>query len=239
MQQAVQSGSRRGAAGCPLRFRFALLSGLGLALLPTSFARATPQLTVAPAGNQGFDVYANGVMVAPIRLAANGAIVADNVISNAAGIELSGLHAKDTQAMTFASDDYVSISVPPPPAGTNPPTGWQPVVRFKLTLNNFNTNHWLGMFPDGPAPFHFLVCSMPTAQVWHQRGWLNATPFADPFPLLLDVHTGSLEISCLWNRNWSYICPPGGHPIPMIGLWDPATNHDWPVGPGDEPLCRL
>jgi hypothetical protein len=224
MQQAVQSGSRRGAAGCPLRFRFALLSGLGLALLPMSFARATPQLTVVPAGNQGFDVYANGVMVAPIRLAANGAIVADNVISNAAGIELSGLHAKDTQAMTFASDDYVSISVPPPPAGTNPPTGWQPVVRFKLTLNNFNTNHWLGMFPDGPAPFHFLVCSMPTAQVWHQRGWLNATPFADPFPLLLDVHTGSLEISCLWNRNWSYICPPGGHPIPMIGLWDPATN---------------
>lgn len=44
----------------------------------------------------------------------------------------------------------------------------------------------LALFPDGPAPFHFLVCPMPTAQVWHQRGWLNATPYADPFPLLQD-----------------------------------------------------
>jgi len=58
-------------------------------------------------------------------------------------------------------------------------------------LLSFNTNRWLALFPDGPAPFHFLVCSMPTAQVWHQRGWLNATPYADPFPLLQDVHVGS------------------------------------------------
>jgi len=62
---------------------------------------------------------------------------------------------------------------------------------------------WLALFPEGPAPFHFLVCAMPSAQVWHQRGWLNATPLADPFPLLQDVHTGSPEISCLWNRHWS------------------------------------
>jgi hypothetical protein len=80
------------------------------------------------------------------------------------------------------------------------------------------------MFPDGAAPFHFLTCAMPTAQVWHQRGWLNATPLADPFPLLQDVHVGSPELSCLWNRNWGYICPLGGNPIPMIGLWDPAAH---------------
>src|SRR5260370_20319927 len=65
---------------------------------------------------------------------------------------------------------------------------------------------------------------MPAAKVWHQIGWLNATPVADPFSLLQDVHVGSPELSCLWNRNWSYLCPLGGHPIPMVGLWDPLAS---------------
>ena len=171
------------------------------------------QLTVQPAGNQGFDVYADGVLVAPVRLAANGAIVADNVVSNATGLVLSGLRTTDPLAVTFATNDYVSVTLPAPGD-----TNTEPVVQFHLTLGQFNTNRWLALFPSGAAPFHFLVCSMPTAQVWHQRGWLNATPYADPFPLLQDVHVGSPEISCLWNRNWSYICPLGAHPIPMIGL---------------------
>ncbi|MDE3066986.1 MAG: hypothetical protein KGJ60_05475 [Verrucomicrobiota bacterium] len=202
---------RAGAPPCGWRAGFIL--GL-LALVPSLAA----QITVQPAGNQGFDVYANGRLVAPIRLAANGAIMADNVVSNAAGLFFSGLHTSDPLAVTFATNDYVSITLPVP-ADTNA----DPVVRFHLTLEQFNTNRWLALFPDGPAPFHFLVCSMPTAQLWHQRGWLNATPYADPFPLLQDVHAGSPEISCLWNRNWSYICPLGGQPIPMIGLWDPTA----------------
>ena len=176
------------------------------------------QLTVQPAGNQGFDVFANGVLVAPIRLAANGAIVADNVVTNSTGLLFSGLRTSDPLAITFATNDYVSVTLPAP-GDTNA----GPVVQFHLTLGSFNTNRWLALFPGGPAPFHFLVCPMPTAQVWHQRGWLNATPYADPFPLLQDVHTDSPEISCLWNRNWSYICPLGAHPIPMIGLWDPSA----------------
>jgi hypothetical protein len=181
-------------------------------------AQAAPIFTVQVAGNTGFDVFADGVLTVPIRLAVNGAILASNIVTNATGVTLSGLHTSDPLAVTFAADDYVSITLS---TSTNAP---EPIVQFKLTLVNFNTNRWLALFPDGPAPFHFLVCSMPTAQVWHQRGWLNATPYADPFPLLQDVHTGSPEISCLWNRNWSYICPLGGHPIPMIGLWDPAAQ---------------
>jgi hypothetical protein len=180
-------------------------------------------LTLQPVGHEGFDVYADGVLAAPIRLAANGAMVADQVDTNASGIRLSALRAKDSLAVTFAPDDFVSITLPAPGA-TNPPVVWEPVVQFKLTLRTFNTNKWLALFPGVPAPFHFLICSMPAAKVWHQRGWLNATPVADPFPLLQDVHAGSPEISCLWNRNWSYICPLGGHPIPMIGLWDPAAS---------------
>ena len=153
---------------------------------------------------QGFDVYANGVLLAPIRLAAQGAIVANTVVTNANGLRLSGLQTKDPLAVIFSTNDFVSITLPP--AGV---TNWEPVVQFQLTLGNFNTNRWLAMFPEGAAPFHFLVCPMPTAQVWHQRGWLNATPYADPFPLLGMMHEGTPEISCLWNRNWSYICPLG------------------------------
>jgi len=198
----------------------ALRCGFRCAFVVMMLGRATSaQLVVQPAGNAGFDVYADGVLVAPIRLAANGAIVADTVVSNASGVQLSGLRTSDPLAVSFGSNDFVSITLPD--AGD---TNAEPVVQFHLTVSHFNTNRWLAMFPDGPAPFHFLVCLMPTAQVWHQRGWLNATPYADPFPLLQDVHAGSPEISCLWNRNWSYICPLGAHPIPMIGLWDPSAT---------------
>lgn len=184
---------------------------------------AAPALTVQPAGNAGFDVYADGVLRAPVRLAANGAIVADTVQRNPVGLRLSGLRAKDSQAVTFGASDFVSITLPAANP-TNPAAVWEPLVQFRLTVQTFNTNKWLALFPSGPAPFHFLICSVPTAKVWHQIGWLNATPVADPFPLLQDVHSGSPELSCLWNRNWGYICPLGGHPIPMIGLWDPAAS---------------
>jgi hypothetical protein len=194
------------------------ISWIGLILGAMIQVHAAPTFTVQLAGNEGFDVFADGVLAAPIRLAANGAILVGSVVTNATGIILSGLHTSDPLAVTFAADDYVSITLS---TSTNAP---EPVIQFKLTLLNFNTNRWLALFPDGPAPFHFLTCSMPTAQVWHQRGWLNATPYADPFPLLQDMHVGSPEISCLWNRNWSYICPLGAHPIPMIGLWDPSAN---------------
>ena len=108
--------------------------------------------------------------------------------------------AKDPLAISFAPDDFVSIGLLP---------GIDPVLRFRLTVKAFDELRWRAMFPQGTAPFHFLSCSMPTAQVWHQRGWLNATPNADPFPLLKDVHVGTPELSCQWNRNWSYLCPLG------------------------------
>ncbi len=210
----------------PVELRRLLLPPFGwLSLLMVLVweANAGPVFTLRPSGNEGFDILADGTVIAPIRLAAESAIQADSVVTNALGIQLSGLHTRDPQAVAFAADDFVSISLPTA-GNTNAPASWEPVVRFKLSVLSFDTNRWLAMFPDGAAPFHFLVCSMATAQVWHQRGWLNATPYADPFPLLQDVHIGSPEISCLWNRNWSYLCPLGAHPIPMIGLWDPAGS---------------
>ncbi len=181
-------------------------------------AEAAPVLTLQAAGNAGFDVLADGVVVAPMRLAANNAILADYVVADADSITLSGLHTSDPQAVVFAADDFISISLSQSTAAP------EPVVQFKLTLTKFDTNRWLALFPGQPAPFHFLTLPMRTAAVWHQRGWLNATPQADPFPLLQDVHAGTPEISCAWNRNWSLICPLGAHPIPMIGLWDPDAS---------------
>lgn len=176
-------------------------------------------LTVQPVGRLGFDVLSDGRLVAPIRLAADGGITADNVQTTLDGLRLSGFHTKDPLAATFGPEDYVSITLPATGAAVP-----EPVVRFQLTLTKFDSARWKAMYTNGAAPFHFLTCSMPSAQVWHQRGWLNATPNADPFPLLQDVHVGSPEISSAWNRNWSYICPLGGHPIPMIGAWDPSNK---------------
>src|SRR5690349_3940835 len=81
-------------------------------VLATLFrANAAPNFTAAPAGNQGFDVFADGVLKASIRLAAGGAILADSVVTNATGIVLSNLHATDPLAVTFAADDYISITL--------------------------------------------------------------------------------------------------------------------------------
>ena len=205
--------------GWSFRFRILVVSVV-LCLQAASLSLlAAPAFTVNASGHDGFDVYADGALAAPVRFAANGAIVADQIQTNASGLRFSGLRARDSQAVTFAADDFVSVTL-----STNPAVVWEPVVQFKLSVRAFDTNKWLALFTNGPAPFHFLICSMPSAKVWHQIGWLNATPVADPFPLLQDVHDGSPELSCLWNRNWSYICPVGGHPIPMIGLWDPPAS---------------
>jgi len=73
----------------------------------------------------------------------------------------------------------------------------------------------------GNGAIPFSVCSMPTAQVWHQRGWLNVTPYADPFSLLADGMSDSPEF-CLWNRNGATSFTSALIPDSMIGLWDPA-----------------
>jgi hypothetical protein len=178
---------------------------------------APAAVTFQPAGKIGFDVLADGRVVAPIRLCAGGVIVADEVQAADRGLRFSGLRCVDPEAASFGKDDFVSVA--PGPADAP-----EPVVRFKLTLAKFDAARWEKLFDRAKTPFHFLICSMPSAKMWHQRGWLNATPDDDPFPLLGDIHAGSPEISCLWNRNWSYLCPLGAHPIPMIGLWDPESR---------------
>src|SRR6185369_10469827 len=99
-----------------LAFSQRCIGWLALLLATTSATYAAPVFTVSPAGNAGFDVYADGVLAAPIRLAANGAIVADTIESSANGVRLSGLRASDSQAVTFEADDFVSITLSTNPA---------------------------------------------------------------------------------------------------------------------------
>jgi len=159
-------------------------------------------------------------MVAPVRLSTNGALAAGRVERRGRGLRFSAIRCKDPGAAVLDAGDFVEVQ----PVAAVEGSERQLEVRFRLTLRRFDAKRWQALFPGGLAPFHFLSCSMPTAQVWHQRGWLNATPNVDRFPLLGDVHTGSPEISSTWNRNWSYLCPIGGHPIPMIGAWDPPAR---------------
>ena len=193
-----------------------LAGGCCLSVACCCLAQA-PLYSIGHADSQGFDV-AIGALHVTNLLAANGALVADDVVSNSNGVTMKRLRAADSAAVVFDTNDSVILTLPTD-------TNSEPVVSFQLHFVSFDQAEWNALFPAGqPAPFHFLVCSMPTAQVWHQRGWLNATPVADAFPLLVDPHNGSPEISCLWNRNWGYLCPLAGHPIPMIGLWDPSQT---------------
>ena len=98
-----------------------------------------------------------------------------------------------------------------------------PAVAFDLTIAGFDAGQWTNRV--GLEPFHFLALYLAEAEAWHQRGWLNATPLADPFPLLLDRHAGTPEIcGYLYNRHWSYTPPLGAHPLPVIGLWAPRSG---------------
>lgn len=99
-----------------------------------------------------------------------------------------------------------------------------PLISFDISIISFDPQKWTNLV--GKEPFHFLTLHMPQAEVWHTRGWLNATPYADRFPLLLDRHAGTPEISAYhFNRNWSYIVPLGAQPLPVIGLWSAKNSH--------------
>jgi len=171
----------------------------------------------------GFDLAIDGALVAPVRFTSHGLITAQSVkkIYTASGIELKfvGLVAQRKSGVSLA-DSSVSVILR---------RDRFPLVEFDLKLAHFNPAQWQATI--GKQPFHFLTLSMPTAKVWHHRGWLNATPLADPFPLLQDVHAGTPELSAFpYNREWSTTPPLSAHPLPVIGLWDPDSRKHLYIG---------
>jgi hypothetical protein len=197
------------------------LAAVATPALVAGSADARPPASLSPVKKDalffGFDIAERGRLVAPVRFSSNQLVTAARVEEPEGPgrrLRFSALKAKDGTGLRLASDDFVEVSVPPGDAF--------PEVRFRLTVADFDPRQWER--GAGRFPFHFLTTSMPEAEVIHQRGWLNATPKADPFPLLLDVHVGSPEIAAGWSRNWSYTVPIGCFPVPVIGLWAPAAK---------------
>lgn len=181
-------------------------------------AVVTITATKAEADISGFDVRAEGRTVALVRFSSTSVgLVAGQAQVNARADTLTfkQLKARGDCGLRFSPDDSLAVHLK---AGDP-----YPVVRFDLTLASFDPAAWKKAL--GAEPFHFLALYLAEATAWHQRGWLNATPLADPFPLLLDRHVGTPEISAYhYNRNWSYTPPLGAHPLPVIGLWAPSVS---------------
>lgn len=185
-------------------------------------ARPAQTVTISPVKSAGqitgFDVAEAGRLVAPVRLSSNSLLAATRAESRQGDgqwLRLTGLKAKEGTGLRLGPEDFVEVSLPPGEKF--------PEVRFRLTVVAFDPQQW--QKNAGRFPLHFLSVSLPEAEVVHQRGWLNATPKADPFPFLLDVHVGTPEICATWSRNWSYAVPIGCYPIPVVGLWAPAAKH--------------
>ncbi|MFN3420444.1 MAG: hypothetical protein ACK40X_01790, partial [Armatimonadota bacterium] len=87
-----------------------------------------------------------------------------------------------------------------------------PQVRFKLQLRSFDVSEWQKAF--GRVPFHFFVCSLPGAEIFHQRGWMIGTPVIDRY-ILLDAGPTNF-IQAQWAKGWSYAPPFGAYPLPIV-----------------------
>jgi hypothetical protein len=185
--------------------------------LTTSLLRVVP---VSQNGSVvGFDLWAEGKVVAPIRLSSNGLITASSALVTTSGtsqtLAIGGLRCKPGAGVVFAPSDFVSVTVT---EGEK-----YPVVHFQLTLVKFDPVAWKAV--AGNCPFHFLTCSIPDATIWQQQGWGMATPKLDPYTLQLDDDNGNWQVATKYNRDWSYVVPMGASPIPVIGLWAPDSSH--------------
>lgn len=190
-------------------------------------ARVNAQVQIRPAGSPGrytgFDLLYRGKVVAPVRFSSrsgpgNQPLITAKTLSveRRRGVTLAfgGLTPHPACGLRLDPADFIRVSL------SHAETF--PRIQFRLTIRRFDEKAW--QTSVGKCPFHFLTLSLPQAEVWHQRGWLNATPLSDPFPLLIDPHAGSPEIAAKYSRNWSYTPPLGAQPIPVIGLWAPKKR---------------
>lgn len=162
----------------------------------------------------GFEVLEDGRQIAPVHFSSAGLIFASHIEVQQTG-SLSRMLFPELQAPPHSglelSHSRIEVVLR---------AGHFPKVFFDLTLAHFSPAAWQQKV--GKQPFHFLKILMPSALLWQHGGWLNATPRADLFPLLLDVHVGTPELSAYpYNREWSTTPPFSGQPLPLTGLWDP------------------
>jgi hypothetical protein len=165
----------------------------------------------------GFNLYHHNLLITQVKLSSNGLLTAGvcKTMYSPKRLMFTSLQSLKGSGLSLGKRDYIEIALTP--------GDYYPQVKFRITLRSFNPNMWLRKV--GKSPFHFLSLYMPDAMAWHIQGWLNATPYTDPFPLLIDPHGGTPEISAYkYNRNWSYTPPLGAQSVPIIGLWEPQKS---------------
>ncbi len=184
---------------------------------------------VRPVGAEGawvgFDLIecASGRLIAPVRFSSNDMLFADRIAverRDDRGVAVQTLAFNELRSrlgtgMTLGDHDWIKVTL----RGDDP----YPRIDFDVTVAGFTAGEW-ERFNGGPTPFHFLTLAMSEAEVWHQRGWLMATPKSDPFVLQQDVAFGGGSIASEFSRDWSYVCAMGGSPLPVIGLWAPSLR---------------
>ncbi len=165
----------------------------------------------------GFKLYHNNHLITQVKLSSNGLLTAGacKMMYSPKRLLFTSLQSLKGSGLSLGGMDFIEIALTPGDS--------YPQVKFRITVRSFNSKAWLKMV--GKSPFHFLSLYMPEAMAWHIQGWLNATPYTDPFPLLIDPHGGTPEISgYMYNRNWSYTPPLGAQSVPIIGLWEPQKS---------------
>ncbi len=170
---------------------------------------------VAPLGEEGaytgFSLLADEAAVATVSFGSNDAIVARSVRQEGASLVFSGLICTPTP--TLGPDSSISVALFP----DDP----YPEVSFRLDLRGFNQEAWEAAF--GRCPFHFLACSLPGAEVFHQRGWSIGTPVIDDYIQMQAEGFGKQVVSD-WSRDWTYAPPIGAYPVAVAGLWNPSQR---------------
>lgn len=165
----------------------------------------------APGSYTGFTLTAGGAEVARVLLGSNGTLTARTAQVKGNALRFTGLACSPTPKLGPSS--YVEVTLLP----DSP----YPEVRFSLDLQAFDQRAWEQR--HGEVPLHFLTCSVPGAQVFHQRGWAIGTPVVDDYIQKLAEGGGRTVVSS-WSRDWMYAPPLGAYPTAIAGLWNSDTR---------------
>ena len=191
-----------------------LLCALFAAAPRVEAARANP-VQISPLGRAGaylgFAVTVGDTDVARVLFSSNRAITARAVQKTAGALRFTGLSCTPTPAL--GPQSFVTVCLLP-----NDPF---PEVRFQFDLGRFDRAAWEQRWKQ--VPFHFLTCSLPGAEVFHQRGWMIGTPVVDDYIQMKAVGPGRSVVSN-WSRDWTYAPPIGAYPTAVAGLWNSARR---------------
>lgn len=199
----------------------AALAGLGLpatarAKAP-SIRNSATVVTAVRSGSVfvGFDVASmpGSAPVASIRWSSGNRWIARSCSILGAEMRFSGLATPGTGTPRLGDRSEVRVRM----VGTSA----YPLVSFRLDIAAFSEARWRSGWRN-LAPVYFLRCSLPASadakQLMYQHGILYPGPQLDPYPITMWPMRGS------WTTRWSYAPAMGAAPIPVVGLWSPASR---------------